>query len=473
VIALLSIPAGRAAAADWFVAPGGSGKGTSGAPLGRIQDAIDAAQPGDVITVAPGTYTERLRTARNASSSERITLRARDGRGSVLVTVSGRVLTVSHAYFTVDGLVLDGRYGSSDLVRVESGGSGLTLRDSEVRRTSRDGIDIGAARDVLIEDSLVHHTLNAANGRTDAHGIVAGAVRRLTIRNTEVHTFSGDAFQVDPGRDTAGWSDVVIEGCDFWLAPLPSPENGFPAGTVAGENAVDTKASSSAPRAKLTIRDTEAWGFRGGLISNMAAFNLKENIEVVVDRVTVRDSQIAFRLRGPGTHGGARVRVQNAVVHSADVAFRYEDDIDTPRIYNVTIGGGVTRPFVSASSSGTTLDVRNFLMLGSSLPSQAAGPSNLAVPASAFVDAGSHNYQLGDGSPAIDAGAAIAGVTEDRQGTDRPQGQAYDIGAYERTGGGASSPGPGPEAARGAAGRGNPASGSVTNDSTIVAETGS
>ena len=54
-----------------------------------------------------------------------------------------------------------------------------------------------APADVLIEDSLIHHTLNAARGRTDAHGVVAGAVQRLTIRRTEIHTFSGDAVQLE------------------------------------------------------------------------------------------------------------------------------------------------------------------------------------------------------------------------------------------------------------------------------------
>lgn len=430
VAVLLAAPSSLAAT-ELFVAPGGTGTGTSDAPFGRIQDAIDAAQPGDVVTIGKGTYDETLRSARHGSASQPITLRARDGRGTVIVTAAGRVLTVNHAYLTVEGLVLDGQYGMSDLVRVESPGSGFTLRKSEVRRTSHDGIDMSAPQDVLIEDTLVHHALNAAGGRTDAHGIVAGGVRRLTIRNTEIHTFSGDAFQVDPGRTVAGWTDVVIEGCRFWLAPLPAPENGFPIGTVPGENAVDTKAAGSAPRARLTIRNTDAHGFRGGLIRNMAAFNLKENIDVTIDGATVYNSEIAFRMRGPGPNGGALVGVQNAVVHSVDVAFRYEDDIETPRIYNVTVGGGVGRPFVNISSSGAVLDVRNVLMLGRTLPSEADGSSNRAVPASAFANAGSHDYQLSEGSPAIDAGVAIPSVTHDRRGTSRPQGKGFDIGAYE------------------------------------------
>ena len=119
----------------------------------------------------------------------------------------------------------------------------------------------------------------------------------------------------------------------IWLAPLAAAENGFPAGTVPGENAIDTKASSSLPRATLIIRDTTASGFRGGLISNMAAFNLKENVAVTVDGVTVYDSEIAFRLRGPGTSttGGAWVTVKNAVVYDTTVAFRYEGQHREPQ----------------------------------------------------------------------------------------------------------------------------------------------
>ncbi|MBA3886446.1 MAG: hypothetical protein H0X67_12040 [Acidobacteria bacterium] len=420
-------------AADWYVAPGGAGTGTASAPFGKIQDGLNAAQPGDVVHLRPGTYQEVLRTVRNGSASTRITVRAASGRGSVLVTMSGRVLTVSHAYVTVEGLVLDGQFGTSDLVRIETAGHGFTLRDSEVRRTSRDAIDMGAPHDVLIEKSLIHHALNAADGRTDAHGIVAGAVRRLTIRDTEIHTFSGDGVQVDPGRAAPGWSDVTIEGCRIWLAPLPTAVNGFAAGTVPGENALDTKAAAGNPRATITVRDTVAFGYRGGLISNMAAFNLKEHIDAVMDRVTVYDSEIAFRMRGAGANStGAEVLVQNSVVYDTATAFRYEDDIQKTRLYNVTVGRGVTRAFQAASSTNSVLDVRNFLLLGSSLPAQAAGGSNLAVPASAFVNATQHNYQLADGSPAVDAGETLAGVLYDRQGTARPQGPAYDVGVYER-----------------------------------------
>src|SRR5687768_7840330 len=262
---------------------------------------------------------------------------------------------------------------------------------------------MGAPQGVLIENCLIHHALNAANGRTDAHGIVAGAVQDLTVRQTEIHTFSGDGLQVDPGRSAPGWSRVTIEGSRIWLAPLPAPENGFAAGVVPGENAVDTKSSPSLPRASIAIRDSVMWGFRAGLIGNMAALNLKENIEATVDRVTVYDSEIAFRLRGPTatTPAGAWVTLTNAVIYDVATAFRYENDIEKANIWNVTLGGGVARAFQPASSSSTGLDVRNLLSI-SPLAAEAWHPSNLQVGTAAFVNASAHDYALATGSAAID-----------------------------------------------------------------------
>lgn len=430
---LLTLFPASGSATEWFVAVGGTGTGTSAAPFGSVQAGLNAALPGDTVTVRGGTYNEAIRTVRNGSSGTSITLRAEAGTGPVVVTTPGELLQVDHAYFVVEGIVFDGQYGSADALDVNSGANFLVLRGIEVRRSTRDCIDMGAPSGVLIENALIHHCLNAAGGRTDAHGIVAGSVRDLTIRDTEIHTFSGDAFQVDAGRAAPGWDRVTLERCRFWLAPLPNPENGFPAGTVPGENAVDTKTWNGAPRARLVIRDTLAWGFRLGLITNMAAFNLKENIDATVDRVTVWDSEIAFRLRGPTSSApaGAWVGVQNAVIHNVATAIRYEDDIQNLRVWNTTIGRNVTRPFQAASSSSSGLDVRNLLLLGGSLPPEASGASNRAVGAAAFVNAGADDYHLSAGSPAIDVGTVIAGVANDRDGVSRPQGPAFDVGAYE------------------------------------------
>ncbi|HWN86350.1 MAG TPA: choice-of-anchor Q domain-containing protein [Vicinamibacterales bacterium] len=425
VLVALAAPA---RATEYFVAPGGVGNGSGSFPFGRIQDALDAARPGDVITAAPGTYAESLSSVRGGSPDAPITLRAAVAR-TAIVTRASRILTVSHAYLVVDGLVLDGQYAPDDTVRVTSSGNFLVLRNTEVRRSSRDLIDMAAPVGVLIEGSLLHHALNAAGGRTDAHGIVAGAVRDLTIRDTEIHTFSGDGVQVDPDRAAPGWDRVTIEGSKIWLAPLPGPENGFAAGAVPGENAVDTKAAPTNTRSRITVRDTVASGFRGGFINNMAAFNFKEYVDATVDGVTVFDSEIAFRLRGPTT--GALVLLRNAVVYNVTTAFRYEDNIQNLRLWNSTVGLNVSRAFQAASAPKATLDVRNLLSIPA-LSAEASSASNLRANASSFVDASAHDYHLVAASPAVDGGERLDDVTIDRDGLARPQGSGYDVGAYER-----------------------------------------
>jgi hypothetical protein len=48
-----------------------------------------------------------------------------------------------------------------------------------------------------------------------------------------------------------------------------------------------------------------------------------------------------------------------------------------------------------------------------------------------FVDAANNDFHLGPDSPAIDRGEARPDVTADHDGTVRPQGAGWDIGAYE------------------------------------------
>lgn len=447
-LVMLVSAAGELSAGDLYVAPGGTGNGTAGAPFGRVQQALDVAQPGDTIILRPGTYNEPARSVRSGGAGQPITVEAEQPGSAILTTSSATVVRIDHADIVVRDLVIDGQYGPFDTVIVGDGGHRFLMQATEVRRSSRDCIDIRAPQQVTIFQSFIHHCLNAAGGRTDAHGVVAGAVGDLTIRDTSIYSFSGDAIQVDPGRAAPGWSLLTVEDCQLWLEPLPGPENGFAAGTVPGENAIDTKAAGGLPRATLVVRDTEAWGFGGGLISNMAAFNVKENVTALLDRVTVHHSEIAFRVRGPGANGGAHVQIQNAVVHDVDVGVRYEDDIEQLRVWNATFGASVTRAFLAASSGANGLDVRNVLFLGGSKPAEASSASNLVVASTAFVNPAGRDFRLVAGAESIDRGVAIGEITVDRDGTPRPQQRAYDVGAFEWCSGGCGPPPTAPSAPR-------------------------
>src|SRR5687768_2565627 len=76
LLGLWAYTPGRARTTEWFVAPGASGNGTEDAAFGRIQDALNVAEAGDIITVQPGTYRESLHTVRGGSPEGTISLRA-------------------------------------------------------------------------------------------------------------------------------------------------------------------------------------------------------------------------------------------------------------------------------------------------------------------------------------------------------------------------------------------------------------
>ncbi len=432
VASLATTFAAAAHAAEWHVSPGGTGNGTAGAPFGTITGAVAAAQPGDTVLVAPGTYNERLQTQRAGTQAAPIRIRSTTSRAAI-VTQVGNVVRIAHAYVTVEGFVFDGKDGTSDIVQIETAGSHATIDDCEIKNTRRDCVDMGGPEGVTISGSDIHDCLNATTDncatsecRVDAHGVVGGPVRDLVIRDTSIHDFSGDAFQADPGRSSPGWDRVTIERCKMWLAPLPAPRNGFAAGVVPGENAVDTKTPAGA-RSHLVVRDSIAYGFGGGLITNMAAFNVKEQVDAVLDRVTVYGSEIGFRLRGPSISV-----VRNAVVHGVAVGVRYEDDTTPLTLEHLTFGRNVTKALVAASSPGTKIDAANVLFLGGALPAGLAGETSLAVSESAFVSAAADDYHLAEGSPAVDKGKAIAGILADRDGNARIQGPTPDLGAFER-----------------------------------------
>ena len=49
-----------------------------------------------------------------------------------------------------------------------------------------------------------------------------------------------------------------------------------------------------------------------------------------------------------------------------------------------------------------------------------------------FVNAVTGDFHLVEGAPVIDQGTTLASVPDDYDGVRRPQGSAYDIGAFER-----------------------------------------
>jgi hypothetical protein len=83
-----------AQAATWYVAPGGSGNGSQAQPFGKIQDAANAAQAGDLISVSPGTYHETVTVNRSGTATAPIVFQSQQ-TGAAVVSGADPVGTLS------------------------------------------------------------------------------------------------------------------------------------------------------------------------------------------------------------------------------------------------------------------------------------------------------------------------------------------------------------------------------------------
>lgn len=255
------------------------------------------------------------------------------------VGTSANPKTVNRLLITQPGiyenLLVDGAGASGNLVKITA--EDVTVRNCEIRNGSGNGIGI-FARNVVIENCRIHHMLAGDfEQQHDAHGIT-GQWGNTVIRNCDISYVSGDCIQFDPDRRSSG--AAIIEQCTLWTAPLPAAAAGFKAGERPGENGVDTKTQLEGERCKLVIRKCYLHGWnQPGQISNMAALNLKENVDAEVTQCVFRDNEIAFRVRGPGPRGGARVTVTDCAVYDSVTGVRAENKIELLQIRGLSFQG--------------------------------------------------------------------------------------------------------------------------------------
>lgn len=437
-IVILLACAQNSVAATYYVDISAGSDNNDGLSAGAAFRTVDAANSltlsaGDSVLFRRGqAFSGTLRVGDNGTQSQPIEVGAFGG-GNERPLLYG--LSISGNWVVVDGIDIDHNKDDSDAIRVRSA-RGVTFRNMEIRNGTRDAFDVDNADELLVEDVEIHHFLNGSFGsKDDSHGLAITDSKDVTVRRANIHHVSGDSVQVDPNRIPGRISDrILLEDSVFWTGPLQQNFNaGWRAGNSPGENALDTKVLQSGfeneIRMQITLRNITAYGWTAvPEISNRAVFNLKEKITATLDRVTVYDSEIAFRVRG--ALGNADTRISNAVVYNVGIAIRSENDLRNLEILNSTFGNGIAQMRRHAGGSGGTgsWTLLNNAFVGS-MPSEASDPSNRVVSNSDFQDAADNDYRLASSSSLIDGGDTIADVSVDRDGS--PRQAPYDIGAYE------------------------------------------
>jgi hypothetical protein len=112
VVSGLSTPAHAQTSTTW-VSPTGSdtNAGTEAAPFKTLQKALDAATTGTTINLKAGTYREAVITKRAGTAAAPIKIKGPvEGRDkAVLYGLGGRVFSIDHSYYTLEGFTIDGQ----------------------------------------------------------------------------------------------------------------------------------------------------------------------------------------------------------------------------------------------------------------------------------------------------------------------------------------------------------------------------
>jgi len=249
--------------------------------------------------------------------------------------------TVNRLEITKPGIyenyLVDAQGGGGNIVKVTA--DNVTIKNLEIRNGSGNGIGV-FGNNVIIENCRIHHLLQGTfKDQQDAHGIT-GRWSGVVIRNCDISQTSGDCIQFDPDRASHG--TVTIEDCALWSGPLTADAAGFKAGERPGENAVDTKTKPAGDRCRLIIRNCYIHGWnQPAQVDNAAALNLKENVDAEVTHCVFQNNEIAFRLRGPSSRGGAHVTIKDCAIYETQFGIRAEDKIENLKISGLAFGTDV------------------------------------------------------------------------------------------------------------------------------------
>ena len=389
-----------------------SNPGTEAAPWRTLQHGVDNVAPGDEIVVHAGTHSG-ARIESSGTVGAYITLRAATGEAVILdVPAAGHkhdsILEIETwegpgivAYWVIDGFEITGAGRSGIDLRLTHH---IVVRDNRVHGSGLTGIFTAFSDDLLIEANESY-----ANGE---HGVyTSNSGDRPAIRDNLLH--GNFAAGIHMNADVSQGGDGVISGA------LVERNVIFGNGVGGGSGINMDGVSSSIVRNNL-IYDEHASGI--SLFQQDGAVCSSDNLVANNTVVVAADGRWALNMPDAGCTGN---QVFNNVFYTAH-SWRGAIAIASPTPTGFASDYNAVMDRMSTDGGDSRITLAEWQTLGHGAHSFIATPDQL------FVDPAGGDFHLSPGGPAIDAGTALADVTQDIEGLPRPQGNAWDIGAYEQ-----------------------------------------
>lgn len=356
-----------------------------------IQDAADAAEPGDNVAITPGSYDGGLTIKTDGSDDKYITFYG-DGGAAVITGDGGD-----------KGLLAIGGHSWQRFIDVTSSGS------------SGFGVMANGGHDLAFSDIEVA-------GSQDG-GLVALGVTNISVDGCDIHGTNARGTSADDEAMSLGEGSTNIE-----VQHCTVHDN--------GEEGIDVKYDDDA---EAKIHDNVLTGNRGPNLYVDSSSNVD-----VYNNITTGTHQETKAGIGLAVEDYSKSRTLNNVKiynnlsgdnAQAGLSFWKESDgtISNVQIVNNTFYGNAAGSisFDVDDIGGTNILRNNIFGEGAVSNGDFTSDHNISGDPG-FVDPAGGDFHLTAGSKAIDAGSATDAPSFDLKNNPRPAGAGYDIGAYEQ-----------------------------------------
>jgi parallel beta-helix repeat protein len=410
---LISLFSGFSAnAATFYVASTGSNSnpGSSALPWATLQHAANVATAGDTVVVRPGVYAG-AKFSRSGLSTAPITFAGRAGtiinRPGPLNTNNDNLWIRNAHYITLAGFESRSAPRSGIAVQGEpdAPATGIVLRDNFCHDNGRWGIFTGYAQNARI-------IRNETSFSGLEHGIyVSNSADNPLIRGNRAHHNRASGVQINADPDLPG--DGVISGA--LIEDNVIYENG-----VGGGAAINLASVRNSTIRNNLLYNNHASGVAGWDNEAGNTWGTKNNKIFNNTIVMAANGRFAVVL----IHGSSGNQVKNnMLIHTGA---RGSIETDTSSLVGLRSNYNIVNNRFSFNEQFITL---------AQWQQKAQDQQSLLFSSltALFVAPASSDYHLKAGSVAINTGVTLPGVLDDLEGTPRPQGVSYDIGAYERS----------------------------------------
>lgn len=414
-----------AAVKTYYVAKTGkdTNPGTASQPWLTIKKAANTVIAGDTVYVRGGTYAEKVLITRKGSAGNYITFSAYPGETVILdlssISMSnfseGGFALLSTSYIKIVGFTIK---NSKEFGLLCYNSSYCTFQNNNTYNTYRSGIATWNSTNVTIDGNDVQ----LANNDGEGEMITVQNSQFVNVTNNKVHN-GGPGSNGGEGIDVKNGShDVLVQGNQVYDVPrVGIYVDAYEAHTY--NVTVDRNIVHNSVRTGIAVASE-----RGGELNNI----------YITNNLIYQNGRNGMGVGAWGHQGYSRpihhVYVVNNTLFNNAIGGISVDDYAFTDIYirNNIVSDNVRYSIAVEKPSQTVVVTHNLINGFRSTEFETRG-TNYVEADPLFTNASTLNFSLLAASPAINAGTALNAPDHDFVGIPRPNGTAWDIGAYEFT----------------------------------------